>query len=58
MINTIELKPCPKCQADKASWGYINFHDDEEWAKFRFLVKDYRRAGKALTAAKAYLGDG
>ena len=33
---------CMECISDD--------EDDEEWAKFRLLVKDYRRARKALEA--------
>ena len=32
--------------------------DDEEWAKFRLLVKDYRRTGAALAMIDAMLDEG
>ena len=32
--------------------------DDEEWAKFRLLVSDYRRAGRALAHLNATQGEG
>lgn len=32
--------------------------DDEEWAKFRLLVSDYRRAGRALARLNATQGEG
>lgn len=32
--------------------------DDEEWAKFRLLVKDYRRAHAALSMIDAMLEEG
>ena len=32
--------------------------DDEEWAKFRLLIKDYRRAAKTISRHQAGLGKG
>ncbi len=32
--------------------------DDEEWAKFRLLIKDYRRAAKALANLRTNRGGG
>lgn len=33
------------------------FEPDEEWVKFRFIAKDYRRAGRALKRIDDYLAD-
>lgn len=37
------LRPFAECAAQIA-----DTEDDEEWAKFRLLVKDYRRAARAI----------
>ena len=39
------LKPFAKCSEQIA-----DDEDDEEWAKFRLLIKDYRRAARAIEA--------
>lgn len=44
----VALKPFADCAADWIS----DDEDDEEWAKFRLLIKDYRRARAALEPKK------
>lgn len=46
------LEPFAKCCEQIA-----DDEDDEEWAKFRLLIKDYRRAARALDPAAIALRD-
>jgi len=46
--RVVELEAALKPFADCCEEIH-RYEDDEEWAKFRLLVKDYRRARKALT---------
>jgi len=42
------LKPFADCIEQ-----IVDDEDDEEWAKFRLLIKDYRRAAQAIRALKS-----